>query len=118
MSDTIILIPARYESVRFPGKPLTPLKNEPMIKRVFDICKKTGIPTYVVTDNDKIESEVKKFTANVWRVDDDVASGTERIALAFERFCPNKNKVQYIICLLYTSPSPRDRQKTRMPSSA
>ena len=35
----------------------------------------------------------------------------------FKEFFPN-NAVEYFVCLLYTSPSPRDRQKSRMPSSA
>ena len=46
-----ILIPARWASTRFPGKPLAKLNGVPLIKRVYDICKSTGIDTYVLSDN-------------------------------------------------------------------
>jgi len=49
-----ILIPARYESTRFPGKPLAELNGVPLIKRVYDICKGTGLDTYVLTDDQRI----------------------------------------------------------------
>ncbi len=49
-----ILIPARWASTRFPGKPLAKLNGVPLIKRVYDICKSTGIDTYVLSDNQEI----------------------------------------------------------------
>ena len=49
-----ILIPARWGSTRFPGKPLAKLNGVPLIKHVYDICKSTGIDTYVLTDNQEI----------------------------------------------------------------
>ena len=52
---------------------------------IFNLCQETGYETFVVTDNDEIEQNVRTFSENVLRVDDDVASGTERIALAYER---------------------------------
>ena len=48
MKSTAILIPARYGSTRFPGKPLAMLNGVPMIKRVYDACTASKIPTYVL----------------------------------------------------------------------
>ena len=54
MTSSAILIPARYNSTRFPGKPLCMLDGKPMIQRVYDKCKATGIDTYVLTDDQRI----------------------------------------------------------------
>lgn len=85
MRRVVILIPARFASSRFPGKPLAKILGISMVERVFMNCKESGFPTYVVTDNQDIEKHVNDFGGNVLRVDDDVPSGSERIALAYER---------------------------------
>ena len=54
MTLSAILIPARYNSTRFPGKPLAMLDGIPMIKRVYDACSASNIPTYVLTDDERI----------------------------------------------------------------
>ena len=54
MTSTAILIPARYGSTRYPGKPLVLLDGIPMIKRVYQQCKKSGLDTYVLTDDMRI----------------------------------------------------------------
>jgi 3-deoxy-manno-octulosonate cytidylyltransferase (CMP-KDO synthetase) len=87
MATVVILIPARFASSRFPGKPLAKISGLTMVERVYSNCAASGFPTFVVTDHDEIESEVKKFGGKVLRVDDDVPSGSERIALAYERHC-------------------------------
>ncbi len=51
MTSTAILIPARYGSTRYPGKPLLDLNGQTMIQRVFERCCATGIDTYVLTDS-------------------------------------------------------------------
>ncbi len=86
MAKVVILIPARFASSRFPGKPLAMIAGESMIQRVFTNCSASGHPTYVVTDDERIQKHVEAFGGKVLRVDDDVPSGSERIALAFERF--------------------------------
>ena len=91
MARVVILIPARFASSRFPGKPLAKISGKSMIERVFANCKDSGFPTYVVTDHDGIEKHVKEFGGEVIRVDDDVPSGSERIALAYERFLAKEN---------------------------
>ncbi len=91
----LVLIPARYASSRFPGKPLAKISKKSMIQRVYENC--LGIKDQlehsvvsVVTDDSRIEDHVKGFGGEVVRVDDDVASGSERIALALERFYSNQ----------------------------
>lgn len=91
MARVVILIPARFASSRFPGKPLAKILGKSMIDRVFTNCKESGYPTYVVTDHDEIEKHVKEFGGNVIRVNDDVPSGSERIALAYERHLKGEN---------------------------
>ena len=93
-TEALILIPARFHSRRFPGKPLAPLKGRSMIQRVYGNMVESGHAVTVVTDDGRIENHLLDLGAKVVRVDDKVASGTERIALAYQRFflrpsCPN-----------------------------
>ena len=89
MASVVVLIPARFGSSRFPGKPLAQIAGRSMIERVYSNCKASGFETAVVTDNEEIETHVKSFGGIVLRVDDDVPSGSERIALAYQRFFEN-----------------------------
>lgn len=89
MASVVVLIPARFGSSRFPGKPLAKILGVSMIERVFKNCASSGFQTAVVTDNDEIEAHVKAFGGSVVRVDDDVPSGSERIALAYQRYFEN-----------------------------
>lgn len=86
MSQAVILIPARFSSSRFPGKPLALIGGVSMVQRVYTNCLESGFPVFVVTDHDEIEKHVNSFGGKVIRVNDDVPSGSERIALAYERF--------------------------------
>ena len=87
MKSTAILIPARYASTRFPGKPLAMLDGVPMVRRVYDACVASKLPTYVLTDDMRI---FNLFGAsNCWIEEPHVASydnGTERCAGAVEKF--------------------------------
>jgi 3-deoxy-manno-octulosonate cytidylyltransferase (CMP-KDO synthetase) len=88
MTSTAILIPARFGSTRFPGKPLELLDGVPMVKRVYNACKATGIDTYVLTDDMRI---FKLFDAhNCWIDETDYANGTERCAGAITNDFFNK----------------------------
>ncbi len=96
MSDFLILVPARYGSSRFPGKPLAKIHKKPMIQYVAENCQNSGFDYAIVTDNQEIEDCVNEFGGNVVRIDDDVSTGSERIALAYKRYFSGKN-YQYII---------------------
>ncbi|GAB4021093.1 MAG: 3-deoxy-manno-octulosonate cytidylyltransferase [Bdellovibrio sp.] len=93
MKRVVILIPARFGASRFPGKPLAIVSGRSMVMRVYDqaisahesLQKTHVVEAYVVTDDDRIEKHVLEHGGKIIRVDDDVPSGTERIALAFKR---------------------------------
>ena len=78
MTSSAILIPARYGSTRYPGKPLVNLDGVPMIKRVYDACIASKIPTYVLTDDVRIASIFKNTSVIIQ--DTDYINGTERCA--------------------------------------
>ncbi len=67
-----------------------------MVQYVSENCNASGFDYAIVTDNDDIESCVKGFGGNVVRVDDDVTTGSERIALAYNRYFKDQN-YEYII---------------------
>jgi 3-deoxy-manno-octulosonate cytidylyltransferase (CMP-KDO synthetase) len=94
--SVLILIPARFLSTRFPGKPLALIAGISMITRVLQNCEQAQHPniefsSYVVTDSDEVEAHIKTYSKSVVRVDDDVISGTLRIELAYNRFFKEKN---------------------------
>lgn len=91
MSEVLLLIPARFASGRFPGKPLANIASKTMIEHVVDNCLESKFDYAVVTDDERIENHLKDKKLNVVRVDDDVPSGSERIALAYERYFKNKD---------------------------
>ena len=78
MTSTAILIPARYGSTRFPGKPLIALDNIPMIRRVYERCRKTGLDTYVLTDDKRIADKFQPHQVIINL--EDYENGTERCA--------------------------------------
>lgn len=83
MTSSVILIPARYGSTRFPGKPLIELDGVPMIKRVYDTCKSTGIDTFVLTDDQRIYNLIGP---NCILDHEEYDNGTERCAGAINKF--------------------------------
>ena len=80
--NTAILIPARYGSTRLPGKPLAMLDGVPMIKRVYDACSASKIPTYVLTDDPRIAQVFQNTSVIIDSTD--YANGTERCAGAIK----------------------------------
>lgn len=94
----LILIPARFASSRFPGKPLASLLGKSLIQRVYENCaaalsgdQNLSGEVRVVTDDDRIENHVLEFGGKISRIDDDVQSGSERIYLAYERYFKDDN---------------------------
>ena len=74
------VIPARYASTRFPGKPLADLLGKSMVQRVYLQCKKAKHLTDVVvaTDHAQILEHVKSFGGHVCLTSDQHPSGTDR----------------------------------------
>ena len=76
-----IIIPARYQSSRFPGKPLIPILGKPMIVRVWERCIKVLPPdnVYVATDDDRIFNCCKDRGINVLMTSENCLTGTDRV---------------------------------------
>lgn len=76
------VIPARFASSRFPGKPLIDLKGKTMIQRVYEGAKKSKLidELIVATDDERILNEVKRFGGNVMMTSEKHPSGTDRCA--------------------------------------
>lgn len=74
------IIPARYESSRFPGKPLIDLKGKTMIQRVYEGAKKSTILSEVIvaTDDQRIFDEVHSFGGKVMLTNTNHTTGTDR----------------------------------------
>lgn len=76
----IVVIPARYQSVRLPGKPLLPLAGKPMIQHVVErALQSEAKAVYVATDSQEILKVCEGFGAKVCLTDDKHASGSDRI---------------------------------------
>jgi 3-deoxy-manno-octulosonate cytidylyltransferase (CMP-KDO synthetase) len=76
------IIPARYASLRFPGKPLVHIGNKTMIQRVYEQAGKSLDLVYVATDDKRIYDTVKNFGGNAIMTSPDHKSGTDRCAEA------------------------------------
>lgn len=87
MSDTVAVIPARYASTRFPGKPLVPLLGRPMLLWVADLCAQAlGAANVVIaTDDGRIRSVASEAGFRVEMTSDHPLTGTDRIAEISER---------------------------------
>lgn len=76
------IIPARYASTRFPGKPLVEINGKTMIRRVYEQCKaaKSLHEVIIATDDDRIRQHAEEFGAKVCMTDPQHPSGTDRCA--------------------------------------
>ncbi|WP_441002299.1 3-deoxy-manno-octulosonate cytidylyltransferase [Pseudocolwellia agarivorans] len=83
----IVVIPARYESTRLPGKVLADINGKPMIQWVVEKAQLSGASQVIVaTDNDEVEAVVKSFGGEVCKTRSDHQSGTERLAEVMETY--------------------------------
>lgn len=80
----IAVIPARYASTRFPGKPLAMLGGKTLIQRVYEQVTKVIPNAYVATDDERIYHAVEGFGGNAIMTRNDHKSGTDRIEEAVE----------------------------------
>ena len=78
------IIPARYASTRFPGKPLALLGGKPVIQHVYEKVAAVLEAAYVATDDERIYDVVKSFGGQVVMTRTDHKSGTDRIEEAIE----------------------------------
>lgn len=79
----IAIIPARYASTRFPGKPLVDMKGKPMIQRVYEQVKKAVDNVWIATDDSRIFDTVEAFGGKAVMTSSNHRSGTDRIQEAY-----------------------------------
>ena len=81
-SPVSVCIPARYDSSRFPGKPLALLWGKPLIQHVYEAAQATPQvgQVVVVTDHDRIRQAVEEFGGNSCLVTEPCRTGTDRVA--------------------------------------
>lgn len=79
------IIPARYASTRFPGKPLADMHGKTMIQRVYEQVVQTVDALYVATDDIRIEAAVKAFGGHVILTSEQHQSGTDRCYEAYRK---------------------------------
>ena len=79
------IIPARYASTRFPGKPLAILGGKPVIQRVYEQVVSVLGEAYVATDDDRIFQVVEQFGGRAVMTRNDHKSGTDRIEEAAQK---------------------------------
>ena len=90
MSKTAIVIPARYKSSRFPGKPLAKILGKEMIFYVGKICEKTigKKNVHIATDDIRIQKKCESFGFNTL-ITPNCSTGTDRVFLASKKIKAN-----------------------------
>ncbi|MBL3526957.1 MAG: 3-deoxy-manno-octulosonate cytidylyltransferase [gamma proteobacterium endosymbiont of Lamellibrachia anaximandri] len=84
--DFKVVIPARYSSVRLPGKPLREIAGRPMIQHVYERARESGADEVVIaTDDERIRQTAKAFGAEVCMTAAHHRSGSDRIAEVVEQ---------------------------------
>lgn len=89
------IIPARYASTRFPGKPMIDIMGKSMLQRVYEQTKKcTKLSDVIIaTDDNRIANHAKSFGANVVITKAEHPSGTDRCFEAYKNFTANHNYI-------------------------
>ncbi len=88
MKKALGIIPARYASSRFIGKPLAMIKDKPMIIWVYERAKKAKLlrDVIVATDSHEIQKKVNEYGGNAVITSSSHRTGTERIAEVSEKY--------------------------------
>lgn len=95
----ILIIPARYNSTRLPGKPLILINGKTMIQRVYEQCKKVRVPCEIVvaTDDQRIYNHIIKFGGKAMLTSKNHRSGTDRCFEVIENM--RKKNFQFKIAI-------------------
>lgn len=96
MTRVLGIIPARFASTRFPGKPLADISGKPMIQHVYEQCLKAEKldKVLVATDDERIMNTVKNFGGLALMTDADHQSGTDR---CYEAFIKSEMSFDFVI---------------------
>jgi 3-deoxy-manno-octulosonate cytidylyltransferase (CMP-KDO synthetase) len=87
----VAIIPARFNSTRFPGKPLAEIDGKPLIEHVYRRVAKAGLVHRIVvaTDDRRIADAVERFGGTAFMTRNDHPSGTDRLAEASQELAPD-----------------------------
>jgi 3-deoxy-manno-octulosonate cytidylyltransferase (CMP-KDO synthetase) len=94
--SVIGIIPARFASSRFPGKPLAMIEGKSMLQRVYEQASKAGLLSEIIiaTDDERIREHAATFGAKALMTKAEHPSGTDR---CFEAYQLNNKKFKYLI---------------------
>ncbi len=90
----LAIIPARYASTRFPGKPLALLDGKPIIQRVYERVSEVFPDTLVATDDDRIFKVVEQFGGRAVMTSTEHRSGTDR---CYEAYCKSGIEADVVV---------------------
>ena len=90
----LAIIPARYASTRFPGKPLAVLGGKPVIQRVYEQVAGVLDDAVVATDDERIRDAVRAFGGRVEMTSPDHRSGTDR---CWEAYCKQGREYDVVV---------------------
>ncbi|MEJ5265942.1 MAG: 3-deoxy-manno-octulosonate cytidylyltransferase [Bacteroidales bacterium] len=93
------IIPARYASTRFPGKPLVDINGKSMIQRVYEQASKAIEHVVVATDDERILKHVEDFGGKVVMTSDKHRSGTDRCAEAIRKIQPDFPNMKFDVVI-------------------
>lgn len=95
--NVLILIPARYASTRFPGKPLAEIGGKPMIQHVVEKAQLVSQDAFVATDDQRIYDRVVGFGGKVVMTSADHKSGTDRCCEAYRHIVADYRKLMMLL---------------------
>lgn len=93
--NIVIIIPARYESSRFPGKPLVNILGKSLIQRVWEQCIKIidSEDVYIATDDSRIKNHCKENNMQCIMTNKECLTGTDRVAEAYNKIGKNYENI-------------------------
>ena len=105
-ANVAIIIPARFASTRFPGKPLAILAGKSVLAHVVDIARKAiigwdDVKIYVTTDDDRIAAAASELGVGCLMTSPDLKTGTDRVMAAADQLSP---RLDFIINLQGDAP--------------
>jgi len=116
MNSTLGIIPARYLSTRFPGKPLIDIVGKSMIWRVYEQCLKAeGLSkVYVATDDERIFREITHKGGLAVMTDSDLVNGTARCFDAYQKIVSQTGPFENLVNIQGDEPFIRPEQITEV----
>ena len=89
-----VVIPARYDSTRLPGKPLVDIAGKPMIQHVYERAQESGAENIIIaTDDQRVADAASEFAAEVCMTSSQHSSGTERLSEVVTKLGLNNDEI-------------------------